>query len=78
MARHSDPIRLLLAKGPMAARQVVEKTGLSQPTVSRALAAIGDEVIRIGSGSAIRYALRDTSRGFASAPIYRVSDQGQM
>ena len=43
-----------------------------------ALAAIGDEVIRIGSGSAIRYALRDTSRGFASAPIYRVSDQGQI
>lgn len=78
MVRHSDPIRLLLVKGPMAARQVVEKTGLSQPTVSRALAALGDEVIRIGSGAAIRYALRDTSRGFALAPIYRVSDQGQI
>lgn len=76
MARHSDPIRLLLAQGPIAARQVVEKTGISQPTVSRALAVLGDEVVRIGSGPSIRYALRDTSRGFASAPIFRVSDEG--
>lgn len=78
MARHSDSMRLLLAKGPLLARQVVEKTGLSQPTVSRALAALGDEVVRIGSGSAIRYALRDSARGFVSAPIFRVSDAGQI
>ena len=76
MARHSDSIRLLLGQGPMASRQIVEKTGISQPTISRALAALGDEVVRIGSGSSIRYALRDTSRGFASAPIFRVSDEG--
>ena len=76
MARHSDSIRLLLGQGPMASRQIVEKTGISQPTISRALAALGDEVVRIGSGSSIRYALRDTSRGFASAPIFRISDEG--
>lgn len=76
MARHSDSIRLLLGQGPMASRQIVEKSGISQPTVSRALAALGDEVVRIGSGSSIRYALRDTFRGFASAPIFRVSDEG--
>ncbi|QKV58154.1 MAG: type II toxin-antitoxin system HipA family toxin YjjJ [Dechloromonas sp.] len=76
MSRHSDSIRLLLAQGPMPARQIVEKTDISQPTVSRALAALGDEVVRIGSGSAIHYALRDTTRGFASAPVFRVSDEG--
>ena len=76
MARHSDSIRLLLGQGPIASRQIVEKTGISQPTISRALAALGGEVVRIGSGSSIRYALRDTSRGFASAPIFRVSDEG--
>ena len=76
MSRHSDSIRLLLAQGPMAARQIVEKTGISQPTVSRALAALGDEVVRIGSGSAIHYALRNTARGFASAPVFQVSDEG--
>lgn len=76
MSRHSDLIRLLLGKGPMAARQVIEKTGISQPTFSRALAVLGDEVVRIGAGPSIRYALRDTSRGFASVPIFRVSDEG--
>ena len=78
MSRHSDSIRLLLGKGPMTARQLVEKTGISQPTISRALAALGDEVVRIGSGSAIRYALRDTTRGFVSAPVFRISDEGQI
>lgn len=60
----------------MVARQLVERTGISQPTVSRALAALGDEVIRIGSGPTIRYALWDNSRDFASAPIFRVSNEG--
>ncbi|WP_223879041.1 ArsR family transcriptional regulator [Chitinimonas arctica] len=76
MARHSDSIRQLLGKGPVTSRQLVENTGISQPTVSRALAALGDEVVRIGSGSSIRYALRDTFRGFVSAPIFSVSDEG--
>lgn len=78
MARHSDSIRQLLGQGPKTARQIVEKTGNSQPTVSRALAALGDEVIRMGAGSAIRYALRDTARGFAPVPVFRVSDAGQI
>lgn len=62
----------------MTSRQIVENTGISQPTVSRALAGLGDEIVRIGAGASIRYALRDTTRGFASAPIFRVSDQGQI
>jgi hypothetical protein len=78
MSRHSDSIRQLLGTGPMAARQIVEKTGISQPTISRALAALGDEVIRIGAGSSIHYALRDTFRGFKSAPVFRVSNEGQI
>lgn len=76
MARHADSIRSLLAIGPMAARQLVETTGLSQPTVSRALAALGNEVLRIGAGPSIQYALRDASRSFVSAPIFRVSEAG--
>ncbi|MCB1886789.1 MAG: type II toxin-antitoxin system HipA family toxin YjjJ [Rhodocyclaceae bacterium] len=78
MARHSQALRQLLALGPQSARQLVEKTGLSQPTVSRALKALGEEVLRIGAGPAIRYALRDSARDFASAPVYRVSEAGQI
>ena len=76
MARHPDAIRQLLGRGPLTSRQLVENTGGGQPTVSRALARLGDEVVRIGAGSAIRYALRDTTCGFASAPIFSVNDQG--
>ena len=78
MSRHSDSLRLLLGQSPMTARQLVERTGLSQPTVSRALAALGDEIFRIGAGSSIQYAIRDYSRGFGAVPINRVSDTGQV
>lgn len=78
MSRHADPIRLLLAQGPLSARQLVEKTGISQPTVSRALAVLGDEVVRIGAGPAIQYALRDAGRATVAAPVFRVSDEGQI
>ena len=76
MPRHSDLIRRLFDQGPMTSRQLVEKTGMSQPTISRSLAAFGDDVVRIGSASSIRYAMLDTSRGFVSVPIFRVSDEG--
>lgn len=78
MVSHSDVIRQLLSRGPMSARQLVENARVSQPTISRALRTLGDDLIRIGAGPSIRYALRDTTRGFASAPIYRVSDKGQL
>lgn len=76
MVRHSDTIRRVLAKGPATSRQLVEYAEISQPTVSRALAALGDEVLRIGAGPSIRYALRDTARSFASAPVFRVGVEG--
>lgn len=78
MPRRTADLRHLLGQGPLAARQIVEKTGLSQPTVSRALVALGDEVVRIGAGASIRYALRDAARGLAATPIFRVNGEGQI
>ncbi len=49
---------------------------VSQPTVSRAIAALGDDILRIGSGRSIQYALRDSGRGLGDIPIYRVSTDG--
>lgn len=49
---------------------------VSQPTVSRALAAIGDDVLRIGSARSIQYALRDKGRGLGDIPVYRVAADG--
>ena len=78
MSRHADALRLLLGQGPMTARQLVEKTGLSQPTVSRALASLGDAVLRFGVLPSIQYALRDDARGFGDIPVSRVSAEGRI
>lgn len=78
MPSHTESIRSLLAQGPLKVRQLFEKLGLSQPTVSRALAALGDEVVRFGAGPSIQYALRDTGRSLGDVPIYRVSADGSV
>ena len=78
MTTHADRIRLLLASGPLGARQLVEKTGLSQPTLSRTITALGDEVVRIGAARSIQYTLRDAGRGLGAVPVYRVSAEGQL
>ena len=76
MSIHLEKLRDQLANGPMRARQLVEKLQLSQPTLSRAIAALGDEVVRLGAGPSIHYALRDRARGIGEAPVYRVSAEG--
>ncbi len=73
---HADSIRSQLLLGPVTANQLIDITGLSQSTVSRAINALGDEVVRIRAGSSIQYALRDTGRGFGEIPVYRVSTEG--
>lgn len=78
MPAHADRLRLCLAQGPLTARQLVEKLEISQPTVSRAVTALGDEIVRIGSGRAIQYALRDPGRGLGDIPVYRVAADGTL
>lgn len=78
MSTRSDAIRQLLSQGPLSARQLIEILGVSQPTVSRALQELGEDVIRFGAGTSIQYALRDAYRGFRTAPIYRVTDEGRI
>ncbi len=76
MAAHADRLRLSLAQGPLSARQLAEKLEVSQPTVSRSIAALGIEIVRIGAGRAIQYALRDSGRGIEDVPVYRVAADG--
>lgn len=77
-AAHADRIRTLLAQGPAPARQLIDLMGISQPTLSRAIAGMGAEIVRIGAARSIQYALRDTTRGFAEVPVYRVTAEGQI
>ena len=76
MSHHADTIRTYLFSGLMTARQLSEKMGVSQPTLSRELIKLGNEIVRIGTARAIQYALRDSSRGLPNIPVYQVSIAG--
>ena len=78
MSRHSDGIQTHLARSPLSVRQLIKYMGISQPTISRAIAALGEELVRIGRGPSIQYALRDAGRGIGDIPVYRVSAEGQI
>ncbi|GHT95862.1 hypothetical protein AGMMS49545_19540 [Betaproteobacteria bacterium] len=78
MPSHADAIRSYLANGTQTSRQLVEKIGVSRPTLSRALARLGDAIVRIGAGPSIQYALRDHGRGLPDIPIYQVEGTGQI
>jgi hypothetical protein len=57
---------------------MAKEIGISQPTATRALAAMGDEVMKIGQKKSSRYVLRDTGRGFGDVPVFRVDANGKL
>lgn len=73
-----DLLRLRLSGRPQPARALMDSLGLSQPTLSRRLAALGSQVVRLGAARSIQYALRDTLRGLPDIPVYRVDTAGQL
>lgn len=78
MVSHADHLRIRLGLGPQTARQLAEGMALSQPTVSRVINGLGNDIVRIGSGRSIQYALRDKGRGIEDIPIYRVAKDGTL
>ena len=78
MATHTETLRLRLAAGPQSGTQLAKDMDISQPTVSRALAAMSDEVMQIGAKKNSRYLLRDAGRGFTDIPVFRVDAQGKL
>ncbi|WP_394808057.1 type II toxin-antitoxin system HipA family toxin YjjJ [Nitrosomonas sp.] len=78
MSLHAETIRMRLFGGPLSARQISEIIGVSQPTISRTLTELGDEIVRIGAARSIHYALRDATRGLPDFPVYRVDAEGRI
>ena len=64
--------------GPLSARQISEIIDVSQPTISRALTELGDEIIRVGAARSIQYTLRDAMRGLPDFSVYRVDAEGRI
>lgn len=78
MSLHAESIRLHLSGGLCSARQLIEKLNISQPTISRALADLGDQVVRLGAARSIQYALRDAARGLPDMAVHQVDMQGRV
>lgn len=69
---------LLRRSGPLTAAALAQALGVSQPTVSRRLAAAGDGIVRIGRARASRYALaRAIGRVGSHWPLHRIRADGQ-
>jgi hypothetical protein len=61
------------------AAELAGRLGVSQPTVSRLLAAAGDQVCRMGTGRATRYARTRAIPGLGTRlPIHRVDETGRV
>jgi len=59
-------LAMLTARGPSTSAQLQRLTGKSQPTLSRALRALGPQVVTLGQGKATRYAIPKAVRGLAA------------
>lgn len=78
MQNRVESLRRILQVLPMTAKQLIDKIGISQPTLSRTLKGLEEEIIRIGAGPSIHYALKHPARGFNAVPIYRISSAGKI
>ncbi len=64
--------------GPESASALARRLGVSTPTVTRALAKLGNAVVTIGKGRSSRHALRREVRDLGHAwPLYRINADGQ-
>ncbi len=78
MTSHTPALEALLRSGPKTAAELASAAGISQPTVSRALADLGPRVVRIGRARATRYALaRPIGRMGHVWPLHRITPDGQ-
>jgi HipA-like C-terminal domain len=70
---------LLLNSGALAAREICQKLGISQPTLSRAIADLGDSICRMGAARSTRYALSKDILGWpARQPIVFTEAHGNL
>ncbi|MEI8157922.1 MAG: type II toxin-antitoxin system HipA family toxin YjjJ [Burkholderiales bacterium] len=78
MIDRATPIRTALALGPVPAESLRAGLNVSRPTLARALAAMPGEIVTLGAARSTQYALRDSFRGLADMPVYRVNETGQI
>lgn len=75
---HAAAVSKLLGNGVRTSKEIGDALQISQPTVSRVLRSMAGDVVRIAIHGSIHYALRDPHRAYLSAPVSRVTAQGQL
>ena len=78
MTDRNTQIRAVLAAGPVSSASLRTNLGVTRPTLARALAEMSAEIVTLGAARATQYALRDSFRGLADMPVYRVNATGQI
>jgi biotin operon repressor len=68
----------LLQRQPMTARQLIDKLQISQPTLSRRIQQLGEQILQLGQArNAKYYAVRKTDK-VINWPLYQVSAAGEL
>ena len=68
-----------LATGPKTAKELAVLLGVSQPTISRVIGELGDQIVSLGRGRATKYARPRPVRGTTSVfPVYRIDEAGNV
>ena len=68
----------LLSAAPQSAAELCRRFGISQPTLSRRLAELGDAVLRFGPQKGVRYARRRQIRHWDQFALSRITRAGQL
>lgn len=73
-----DLIAQLPPGQPLSAAVLAERLGVNRMTLSRLVAASGDQVVRLGQTRATAYALRQPSRVGSEWPLYRLREDATL
>jgi HipA-like C-terminal domain len=78
MADQADVVKALLARGIATGAELQGELKVSQPTLSRVIRRLGEQIVRIGSTKNARYALRRELPQIGSSwPIFQINEEGQ-
>src|ERR1700676_3430269 len=78
MADPAELVKALLAHGIATGAELQRELKVSQPTLSRIITRLGEQIVRIGSTRSTRYALRRELPHIGSSwPIFDINEEGQ-
>lgn len=77
-SEHIHLVAARLKQGLHTAKSLAHSLSVSQPTISRVIMAMGDDVLRLGAARSIQYAIKDPLRAALQAHVYRVTPEGQL